>query len=424
MLHVKTFRVLGLLLLLAGMSYVNASAQQVKTVFVIAMENHNWTQPTNQFSGGIQQIFQNPNAPFINSLVNGTATAVINGRQVNISQQVAYATNYRNVLATAGGNNPHIHPSEPNYIWAEAGTNFGVFNDNDPFAPASGTGQLSNQDNQLHMVRLLTNCRVSWKSYQEDIDLVSDGSSFDNIVLPQNQWTSPIKSFSGNFVVGANQFNGSTQFNYAAKHNPMAFFTDSSGGNDPSTANPLRLQYAPLQQLFVDLANNSVARYNWVTPDQFNDQHTALKNGFKGQTGDAANILQGDNFLQQVIPVIMASKAYQDHGAIILWWDESEQDGVAGDNPDDLTHTIGEIVISPDAHPNEGGVPFASDVFLTHSSDLRTMQEIFGVTSPFFLGDAIHANDLSSLFADGAIPHAGKDGDRGNGSCRGDQEDR
>ena len=58
----------------------------------------------------------NPDAPFINSLVNGTS---------GISDQVAYATNYIN--AGVG-----VHPSEPNYIWAEAGTNFGVFNDDDP----------------------------------------------------------------------------------------------------------------------------------------------------------------------------------------------------------------------------------------------------------------------------------------------------
>jgi hypothetical protein len=141
-------------------------------------------------------------------------------------------------------------------------------------------------------------------------------------------------------------------------------------------------------------------------------------------TGDPAKILQGDNFLQEVIPVIMASRAYQDHGAIILWWDESESDGVAGDNPDNLTHTIPEIIISRDAHPNEGGVPFASDVFLTHSSDLRTMQEIFHATSPFFLGDAAHGNDLSSLFAEGAIHQRGRDGDDGNGSCRGNQDGR
>lgn len=423
MFHVRGVRTLAVLALLMIVAGLNATAQEVKTVFVIAMENHNWTQPANQFSGTIQQIFQNLNAPFINSLVNGTATATINGHTVNISQQVAYATNYRNVLATAGGNNPHIHPSEPNYLWAEAGTNFGVFNDSDPFSPQGPpTAAIQNQDNQLHLTRLLNRCGVSWKSYQEDTDLTPDGTSFDNIVLPQSQWTSPIVSHSGNFVVGTNQFNGSTQFNYAVKHNPQAFFTDSNGGNDTTTGNPRRLQYAPLQQLFVDLANNGVARYNWITPDQFNDQHTALKNGFMGQTGDAANILQGDNFLQIVIPEIMASKAYRDRGAIIIWWDEAEADA-SGDNPDDLTHTIGEIVISPLAHPNEGGMPFASDVFLTHSSDLRTMQEIFHVTRPFFVGDAIHANDLSSLFADGVIPHDDGDGDRDDGGCgtRGDR---
>jgi hypothetical protein len=159
--------------------------------------------------------------------------------------------------------------------------------------------------------------------------------------------------------------------------------------------------------LFVDLANNTVARYNWITPDQYNDQHSTLTNGFQGLTGDAANIAQGDNFLKQVIPVIMASKAYQANGAIIIWWDESEADGVANDNQDDLTRTIGEIVISHLAQPNVGGLPFASDVFLTHSSDLRTMQEIFHATKPFFVGDAIHANDLSSLFVNGAIPGGG-----------------
>jgi phosphatidylinositol-3-phosphatase len=168
--------------------------------------------------------------------------------------------------------------------------------------------------------------------------------------------------------------------------------------------------YAPLQQLFVDLAGNTVADYNWITPDQYNDMHTALTGGFLGLTGDAANIRQGDNFLRIVVPAIMASRAYWDRGAIVIWWDEAEADA-AGDNPDDLTHTIGEIVISPLAHPNVNGLPFASPVLLTHSSDLRTMQEIFHVTSPLFLGDAVHANDLSSLFAEGAIPPNDKDDD-------------
>jgi phosphatidylinositol-3-phosphatase len=184
----------------------------------------------------------------------------------------------------------------------------------------------------------------------------------------------------------------------------MTFFTDTNGGDDPTPANPLSHQYAPLQQLFIDLATNHVAAYNWITPDQYNDMHTALTGGFMGLTGDAANIKQGDNFLSILVPQIMASQAYKNNGAIILWWDESEADAW-GDNADDFNHTIGEIVISPLAQPNVGGLPFASSVALTHASDLRTIQELFQVTNPLFLGDAVHANDLSSLFAAGAIPN-------------------
>src|SRR4051812_37469073 len=124
MSHVKHLRTLGALALWTALGNLSASAQEIKTVFVIAMENHNWTQPSNQFTGGIQQIYQNPNAPFINSLVNGTAFARVNGTLVHISRQVAYATAYHNVLATPEGDNPNIHPSEPSYIWSEAGTNF------------------------------------------------------------------------------------------------------------------------------------------------------------------------------------------------------------------------------------------------------------------------------------------------------------
>jgi hypothetical protein len=114
--------------------------------------------------------------------------------------------------------------------------------------------------------------------------------------------------------------------------------------------------------------------------------------------------------LDIVVPPIMASPAYRDRGAIIIWWDESEED-TASANPDDFTHAIGEIVISPLAHPNVNGVPFASQAFLTHSSDLRTMQKIFHVTRPLFLGDAIDANHLSSLFAQGVIPRDDADDD-------------
>jgi hypothetical protein len=395
----RQFRTAGALIVFGVLGSYGASAESIKTVFVIAMENHNWTQPT-QLAGGIQQIYQNPNAPFINSLVNGTAIATINGSAINISQQVAYATAYHNVLATPDGNNPHIHPSEPNYIWSEAGTNFGVLNDNDPFA-AGG----NNQSTSLHLSNLLTLAGKRWRSYQEDIDFTRNTrAQLANVPLPQDLWTVPLSSFSGIFARGyCNVFNGSRQYNYAAKHNPMLFFTDTNGGDNTTPSNPLSAQYAPLQQLRTDLANGGVADYNWITPDQYNDMHTALNGGYKGLTGDSANIRQGDDFLSRIVPAIMASNAYKNHGAIIVWWDESEEDGVAGDNEDDFNHTIGEIIISPDAHANVNGVPYASAVNYTHSSDLRTMEEIFGVG--VFLGDSANSNDLSDLFEPGAIPN-------------------
>jgi hypothetical protein len=223
--------------------------------------------------------------------------------------------------------------------------------------------------------------------------------------LPKDQWTVPLSSFSGVFASGVNAYNGSNQYNYAAKHNPQVFFSDSNGTVNGvpnfTSSNPLSTHYAPLQQLEEDLEHNRVADYTWITPNQYNDMHSTLTGGFQGKTGDAANIAQGDNFLSIIVPMIMASKAYKDDGAIIIWWDESESN--SGENGDDFNHTVGEIVISQHAHENVGVVPYASPVNFTHSSDLRTMQQIFGLDEPF-LNDAANATDLSDLFGPGANP--------------------
>ena len=401
-------RALAGLAIVAALSSWSANAQEdreIKHVFVIALENHDWTQPAT-VPGGIEPIYQNPAAPFTNSLVNGTALAFVDGHLENISRHVAYATDYHNVLATPSGNNPHIHPSEPNYLWAEAGTNFGILDDDDPYKDNPPNAQTTTQ----HLSGLLQKAGKSWKSYQEDIDLTASGSQLINLTLPENQWTVPLVSQSGVFGPGSylNAYNDSMQYNYAPKHNPMVFFTDTNGGDNTSPSNPLARHYEPLQQLAFDLANNRVADYNWITPDQYNEMHSGLIGGFAGLTGDAAQIKAGDNTLSRLVPLIMSSQAYKDGGAIILWWDESEGDGETGDNADDFNHTIGEIVISNLAHHNEDSLPYASSVDFTHSSDLRTMQEIFhlkatGGSSPY-LGDAANVNDLSDLFEPGVIP--------------------
>jgi hypothetical protein len=269
-----------------------------------------------------------------------------------------------------------VHPSEPNYIWNNAGSNFGVFNDADPSAANH------NIINSPSMTGLMNNQKVTWKSYQEDIDM----NFSTNSVLPQSSWTVPSASQSGTNAGYTNPYNGSHQFNYAAKHNPMVFFTDS---------NTNASNYAPLQQLSTDLNNNTVARYNWISPDQFNDAHSALAGGFTYQgthyTGDQAAVAQGDNFLSQIVPEIMASDAYQNNGAIVIWWDETE-------GGDTSAFTIPEIVISPDAKGNA----YTNDILYTHSSDLLTMEELFQLED--CLGASCGANDLSDLFIPGSVP--------------------
>jgi len=149
----------SLALLVAAALTVQAQAGTIQTVFVIAMENHNWSQPGTPNSPG--QISRNPAAPFINSLVTpGNPNAA----------QTSYASNYQN--AGAG-----IHPSEPNYIWTEAGSNLGVVNDNDPFGPGD-----TNQTTTQSLSNYLQSSGKSWRSYQEDTDI----SLANNQPVPRN----------------------------------------------------------------------------------------------------------------------------------------------------------------------------------------------------------------------------------------------
>lgn len=370
----------------------SAHAQTVGDVFVIDMENHNFTQPAGQTSP--QQIKGNAAAPYLNRLITpGSPDAA----------QTSWASAYHNVLATPSGNNPHIHPSEPNYIWQEGGSNYGVTSDYAPYQDPNG-----NVFSQPNLSGLIQNSGQSWKSYQEDTDLLTNSSGqLTSVVAPQSQWTVPLTNSSGTSASYINAYNGSNQYNFATKHDGQLFYTATNGGTtttpNTSTSNPEVSHYAPLQQLSNDLALNTVGRYNLITPDQYNDAHNALTGGFTYNgvhyTGDSANIAQGDNFLSILVPQIMASQAYKNNGAIMIWWDETE-------GGDSAPYTLDETLISPLAKGNA----YQSTLNYTHSSDVKTLQEIFGVAAPGggFLGDANTpgTNDLSDMFVPGAIPGA------------------
>ena len=234
---------------------------------------------------------------------------------------------------------------------------------------------------------------------------VNQGGSPTNTPVKKKDLTVPLSSFSGTASTYTNAYNGSNQFNFACKHDGTLFFEASNGGNVTTNKNTQAKHYQPLQQLFKDLDTNQVGRYNLITPDQYNDMHSALANGFTyhgvSYAGDASQIAAGDNFLATVVPKIMASKAYKDGGVIVIWWDETE-------GADDFSVTLGEIIISPLAKGNA----FASTKDYTHSSDLNTLQKIFQITASTptgFLNDAANPSpdgtfDLSDLFQANVIP--------------------
>jgi len=379
----KTVGVSLFALIVAG----SAQAQQINDVFYIALENHNFTQPASVTSP--QQLFGNAAAPYLNSLVTPDNPN---------AAQVSYASDYTNVFQ----NGVAVHPSEPNYVWMEAGTT-GTnppWNDNDPYP-----SNIVNEPNLSGLLQAKYGTS-GWRSYQEDTDLLntsgqnfnSAGGTLTNNVASPSQYEVPLTSFSGTSADYTNAYNGSHQYNYAAKHNPQVFFTDTNGGNNPTSSNPEAQYYAPLQQLQTDLNNNTVARYNWITPDQYNDMHSSLSAGFTYHgvhyTGDQAAVAEGDNFLSIIVPEIEASQAYKDNGEIVIWNDETE-----GGNGPGFDGT--EIIISPLAKGNA----YTNVIPYNHSSDLRTLQDIFGVFGDAsYLGAAGSANTLSDLFVPGAIP--------------------
>jgi len=274
----------------------------IKTVFLIVMENHTWAS-----------IHGSPDAPYINNTLLPLG---------------AHAEQYYNPRAN--------HPSEPNYLWLEAGTNFGIHDDSPPAT--------NHQSTTTHLVTLLNRAGVSWTSYQEDI--------------------------TGQTCPLTNSANG----RYDPKHNPQVYFDDVTGTNDPTSSYCIAHE-RPYTDLATNLANNTVARYNFITPNLCDDGHDScapLNNPVK----------QTDTWLSQEVPTILNSQAYKDGGALFITWDEGEN---GSDGP------IGMIVESPFAKVN-----YSNSTSYTHSSTLRTMEEIFGV-SPL-LGDAANQTDLSALF--------------------------
>src|SRR6185369_6450041 len=212
---------------LLPMSELIAGLPPIQTVFVIVLENKDWAE-----------IKDSANAPYINN---------------TLLPMASYCEQYYNP--------PGLHPSEPNYLWLEAGTNFGIFDNNDPAT--------NHQNTTNHLVAQLRAAGISWKTYQEDI------GGTDVPLVATNLYT--------------------------PRHNPFVYFDDVSGTNNPNYAYGIT-HNRPYTELAADLINNSVARYNFLKPNLCNDSHDSC-------WPDYNQVLQSDKWLAAEVPRILASRS-------------------------------------------------------------------------------------------------------------------
>ncbi len=301
---------------------------KVKTVWVILMENHNWTGNNSGAAFGDPDLKGSLLAPYVNGTLLDTS---------------AHAEQYYNP--------PGNHPSQPNYLWLEAGTNFGVLADTQPGQPQLSTHK--------HLVRLLEDAGISWRAYAEP----DFGSAvFDNCPL---------------------------DFSYFdVEHLSFVYFNDVNRGLNPNSVECIQ-HVRPYYQLATDLADHTSARYNFITPNICHDGH-------EGVTGCDAlesknNTLRGDTWLKQNVPLILESDEYKRGGAVFIIWDEGEDSGAFSDGP------IGMFLLSPFAKGG-GQSAYSNSIHYDHSSTLKTLQEIFQVGPLLGAAADPQTNDLSDLF--------------------------
>ncbi len=317
---------LSLSILMPALSFAQMS--KVKTVFVIMMENHNWSGNNSGTAYNDPDLKNNPLAPYINN---------------ELKKRSAHPEQYFNP--------PGNHPSQPNYLWLEAGTNFGVLADTQPGQP-----QLTTTN---HLVSLLSDAGISWKAYAEQ-----DYGNPEFVGCPLD-------------------------FTYLdVEHLPVVYFNDVNDGLNPNS--PVCTSHVvPYSHLASDIKSHATARYNLIIPNLCHQGHEGITLCDPHEPG--SNTLRSDQWLKKNLPMILGSEAYKEGGAVFVIWDEAEDTAQYGDGP------VGLFLVSPFAK-GEGRREFSNRIHYDHSSTLKTIQEIFGVT-PLLGGAADPATqDLSDLF--------------------------
>jgi hypothetical protein len=171
---------------------------------------------------------------------------------------------------------------------------------------------------------------------------------------------------------------------YAARHNPFVYF-HSIIDLPTCQANDV-----DLSRLAPDLASAATTpNYAFITPDLCNDGHDE-----PCADGQLGGMVQANTFLQGLVPQILASPAYRDHGLLIITFDEAEgEPGTDGDASACCNEQPGPNTINPGGLiPGPGGgrtgavmlspcirAGTVSNLSYNHYSQLRSIENIFGL---------------------------------------------
>jgi len=291
---------------------LTAGPSVIQHVFVIAMENH-----------ADSSIYGNDDhAPYIQTLIRDY------GRAVNFIDKL-----------------PSL-PSEPHYVWMEAGTN--AFSDH-TFTGDGDPSSSNSTSNTRHLTTQIRDAGKTWMSYQEGLNSSTGACPVDS---------------SGNYV---------------AKHDPMVFFKDVVGSSPSKTNAYCVAHHKPLSALAADMANDTVAQYVFITPNQCHNMHSNFCSGFFDP------IKQGDTWLSDNVPAIL-DYINTHSGALFIVWDE----------PEGSTGNIPLIAVGPHVKPGH-----ISTFKYSHSSLVKTVELILQLP---LLSRVEHANSFRPFFETGFYP--------------------
>jgi len=191
---------------------------------------------------------------------------------------------------------------------------------------------------------------------------------------------------------------------YATRHNPFVYFHSIIDNQAYCDAHVVNLDL----QLENDLKSiETTPNFVFITPNLCDDGHDGDGTGAQGKgcvNGDPGGLSSIDAFLKKWIPLIQASPAYQKDGLIIINFDESADTSLAGSSTDSdsgkTTYTInlpGQACCGQKTGPN---VTRPSDSIIPASATLEYKLHFVGVG-----GDRTGAVLLSKWITPGTVSY-------------------